>query len=60
MALIALVWRRSFWTRIGRLFRRLILPWKQEPAAAGEAPVTIPYGIAIAAGCLGALWLRGL
>lgn len=60
MALIALIWSRQFRDGLGRIAKHFILWRKTEPAmpAAQVSPVTIPYGIAIAVGCLAALYLR--
>lgn len=63
MALLALIWSRNFREGFDRTMRRFLLRRKQEPAVAQVLPlppVTVPYGVAIAVGCLVALFLRGM
>lgn len=61
MALVALVWSRNFREGFNRAFRRFAVWRKLEPETPVPqlSPVTIPYGIAIAVGCLVALFMRG-
>jgi len=58
MALTVLVWRRDFWVGIEFTLKKLLF-WRRSDNSAlvPGTPVTIPYGIAIAAGCLVALYL---
>ncbi|OGV45649.1 MAG: hypothetical protein A2X46_14890 [Lentisphaerae bacterium GWF2_57_35] len=53
MAIMLLIWKGRFW-QVLSLFRR-----KSEQTAAPEPrePLTIPYGVAIAAGCVMALFM---
>lgn len=62
MAVIALIWRRDFWTGMKRVLWRLVFWRPREEVVVQQAPkaTTIPYGVAIAAGCLAALYLRGI
>src|ERR1700733_8026438 len=56
LAVVMDIWRRDFWMRIASAGKRLAFwqkPSGSQPAAA--APVTVPYGLAIAAGCVAAL-----
>ncbi|MGH7971411.1 MAG: A24 family peptidase [Limisphaerales bacterium] len=60
LALMLVIWRRDFWLRVGHSLRRLAFwskPTDQPPAQ--SQPVTVPYGLAIAAGCLLALIVKG-
>jgi prepilin peptidase CpaA len=56
LAVMILIWRKDFWLRASQ-FARTIAFWRDR--APEEAiklpPVTVPYGIAIAVGCLLAL-----
>lgn len=60
LAVLVVIWRKDFWLRIALGLRRLAF-WRKtaEAAAAQPAPVTVPYGLAIAAGCLLAIVVRG-
>jgi prepilin peptidase CpaA len=60
LAILMVIWRKEFWSRLGYRLRRLAF-WRKEPLAAppADTPVSIPYGIAIAIGCLLALFARG-
>ena len=59
LAVLIVIWRKDFWVRLGLWFRRLAF-WHQRPdaAAAEPAPITVPYGLAIAAGCLLAIIIK--
>lgn len=62
MALVALVWSRNFRAGLELAARRLIL-WRKKVVTSpvtDAVPVTVPYGVAIAVGCLAALYLRGI
>jgi hypothetical protein len=58
LALMVVLWRKDFWTRLEWRMKRLAF-WRklegQPPATA--TPITVPYGVAIAGGCLVALLL---
>ena len=54
MAVLVLIWRKDFWARLGRLVR-LRKPATNE----SSKPTTVPYGIAIATGCVLALMSGG-
>lgn len=60
LAVVIVVWRKDFWLRAGQGVRRLAF-WRKGSAAAVAAPspVTVPYGLAIATGCVLALLVRG-
>jgi prepilin peptidase CpaA len=56
LAIMMVVWRKDFWTRIGWGMKRLAFWQKNNPAEpAPAAPIAVPYGMAIALGCLLAL-----
>jgi len=60
LAVMVVIWRRDFWLRIGQGLRQLAF-WRKgnkEPMVK-LPPVTVPYGVAIATGCLLALFMRG-
>lgn len=59
LAALILIWRKDFWLRATRWVMMLAF-WRKQaagPAVATE-PVTVPYGVAIAVGCLLALFAR--
>ena len=60
IAVLMVIWRKDFWTRLAWGFHRLAF-WRKvsanEPAPAG--PVTVPYGVAIAIGCVLAIIVKG-
>jgi len=60
LAVMIVIWRKDFWTRIGHGLRRLAF-WRKfnENQPAPPEPITVPYGLAIAAVCLLALFVRG-
>jgi prepilin peptidase CpaA len=60
MALLALIWSRNFRTGLEGMVKRFVLLRTSEPASPAEqvSPVTVPYGVAIAVGCLVALYMR--
>jgi prepilin peptidase CpaA len=60
LAVMMVVWRKDFWMRIAWGIRRLAF-WQKNPAEplAPVAPITVPYGMAIALGCLLALLVKG-
>lgn len=59
LAVLMLVWRRDFWRRMTMMVRRLVF-WRRgrgrEAQDTGTEPVLVPYGLAIALGCLMTLW----
>jgi prepilin peptidase CpaA len=57
LAVMMLIWRRDFWMRLALGVRKLAF-WRKESVAEMEPPVPIavPYGMAIALGCLLALF----
>jgi prepilin peptidase CpaA len=61
LAVMMLVWRKDFWVRIGWGMRRLTF-WRQvDGEAPGPlSPIAVPYGVAIAVGCLMALFVKGV
>lgn len=60
LAVMILVWRRDFWVRISQGFRRMVFWHKgNQEQLIKLPPVTVPYGIAIAIGCLLALLMKG-
>lgn len=56
LAIMMVVWRKGFWVRICVGLRKLMF-WRKVPEKQAEevAPVIVPYGVAIAVGCLAAL-----
>jgi Flp pilus assembly protein protease CpaA len=60
LALVLVIWRRDFWSRVGASLGRLAF-WSKSTIQAPMAPepVTVPYGLAIAAGCLLAIIVKG-
>ena len=61
LAVMMVVWRKDFWARIGWGVRRLAF-WRKangEQPAPGS-PIAVPYGVAIAVGCLLALFVKGV
>jgi hypothetical protein len=59
LALMLLIWRRDFWLRVAHSLRRLVFWSKSTQSPAPAEPVTVPYGLAIAAGCLLAIIVKG-
>jgi prepilin peptidase CpaA len=61
LAIVMVIWRRDFWMRIAWAGQRLAF-WQKRSGSqpAPSAPVTVPYGVAIAAGCVVAVWIRGV
>ena len=61
LAVMILIWRRDFWLRMGQGVRQLAF-WRKakKEQSVKLPPVTVPYGIAIATGCLLALLMRGI
>jgi prepilin peptidase CpaA len=59
LAVILVVWRKDFWARIARGIQQLAF-WRKDGKTqmAPSTPVTVPYGLAIAIGCLLALFMR--
>jgi len=60
LAVMIVIWRKDFWIRIGQGLQRLAF-WRKEnkEQIIKLPPVTVPYGIAIAVGCLLALIVKG-
>jgi len=60
LAVMMVIWRKDFWLRLGAGLRKLAF-WRKlkEVQATEAAPVTVPYGVAIAAGCLLAILVKG-
>jgi prepilin peptidase CpaA len=60
LAVMIVIWRRDFWLRIGQGVRQMAF-WRKEKKEqmVKLSPVTVPYGIAIATGCLLALFTKG-
>lgn len=56
LAIMMFIWRKDFWMRIALGFRQLAF-WRKDGTAELEpaAPIVVPYGMAIALGCLLAL-----
>ena len=59
LAIILVVWRKDFWARIACGLQKLAF-WRKEGISpmVPSTPVTVPYGLAIAIGCLVALFMR--
>lgn len=53
MAILAIIWNRGFWRRMGARWRRFSAgrDEEREPLEPAE-PITLPYGLAIVGGCL--------
>lgn len=60
LAAVMVIWRKDFWVRIDQGMRRLAF-WRKKAAEQPMAPppISVPYGVAIAVGCLLALAARG-
>jgi prepilin peptidase CpaA len=56
LAVMMVIWRKDFWVRLRAGVRRLAF-WHKRPeeAVVPSVPISVPYGLAIAAGCLLAL-----
>jgi prepilin peptidase CpaA len=61
MAIIIIIWRKDFWACCAKGMRDLVT-WKKKSGdtAAKAEPLTVPYGVAIAAGCVMALVVNAL
>ena len=60
MAVMMVMWRRDFWLRIGLSLQKLAFWRKRDANNPPRLPaVKVPYGIAIAIGCLLALFNAG-
>jgi prepilin peptidase CpaA len=60
LAIMMLIWRRDFWIRAGRGLQSLAFWRKSSQAQVFQLPaIKVPYGIAIATGCVLALLARG-
>ena len=60
IAVMMVIWRRDFWMRIGQGLRRLAFWRKQDKNQPAPLPaIKVPYGIAIAIGCVLALLAGG-
>jgi prepilin peptidase CpaA len=60
IAAMMVIWRKDFWMRIGQGLRRLAFWRKQDNNQPAPLPaIKMPYGIAIAIGCLLALLASG-
>ncbi len=61
LAIAILIWRKDFWTRLTDGINRLACFWRKKPVVDGTPlpPVYVPYGIAIALGCLMAVLIAG-
>lgn len=56
IAIMMFIWRKDFWQRIGLNFQKLAFWRKQEAGQVAALPaIKVPYGIAIAIGCVLAL-----
>ena len=59
LAIMMVIWRRDFWVRLAGGLRRLAFWQAHETHELGQSPaVVVPYGVAIAVGCLLALAIR--
>lgn len=58
LAMLMLIWRRDFWGRMTGMVRRLAF-WRKAAGTTQDKPepILVPYGLAIALGCLMTLWL---
>jgi Flp pilus assembly protein protease CpaA len=60
LAVMMVIWRKDFWVRINQGLCRLMFWNKQDQEKPGQSPpIAVPYGLAIAAGCLLALIVKG-
>ncbi len=60
LAVMMVIWRRDFWLRMTQGCQRLRFWRKANPEKTIPLPaVTMPYGIAIATGCVLALFMKG-
>ena len=59
LAILLVVWRKDFWARIACGLQQLAF-WRKDgkTQTAPSIPITVPYGVAIAIGCLLALFMR--
>ncbi len=59
LAVMMVIWRKDFWTRIDQGLRRLAF-WRKKGGTppVPASPISVPYGVAIAVGCLLALAAR--
>ena len=59
IAVMMVIWRRDFWLRIGKGLQQMAF-WRKgnREQLVKLTPVTVPYGLAIALGCLLALFMR--
>jgi prepilin peptidase CpaA len=60
IAMMMVIWRKDFWLRIGQSLRSLAFWRKQDKNQSAPLPaIKVPYGIAIAIGCVLALLASG-
>lgn len=60
LAVMLVIWRQDFWLRINQGFRQLAFWRKGKQEEVIKIPqITVPYGLAIATGCLLALFMKG-
>ena len=60
IAVMIVIWRKNFWMRISLSLQSLVFWRKQDKKQLDPLPaVTVPYGIAIAIGCVLALLAGG-
>ena len=52
LAVMMLIWCRDFWRRVGYSMQRVVFLRAAKTAAPQLKPVTVPYALAITAGCL--------
>jgi len=55
LAVMMVIWRKDFWVRVGWGFKQLVFWRKRGEQPVAPAPIAVPYGMAIALGCLLAL-----